>query len=256
MKPSRRLGRLLGLSATLAKGDVAVSGGSGSVQTPPLLLDLPGLDREPMGALFPPFSLPEPGENTGELLAMAFGAQRADAQRYAEIARLLEQGEHAAEHGARSSSVSGAAVTAIEAVPEWIGATLRSSIPQTQLSDLEQLELPDQLIRAIRMQWRNGVGEAKLRLTPQHLGEVMVSLQVRQGSVSVVLTADTDLVRDWIRTHQNELKSLLASQGLRLENLVVEEDGHPGRQPDQQFERDRRPTVRPASGEVRFEVRV
>ena len=255
-RQSTSLARLLGLGATLGKGDVRVSGGSGPLQTPPLLLELPGPAGEPKGALFP-LALPEPGENPGELLAMAFGAQRADAQRYAEIARLLEQGEHAAENGgARSSSVSGAMVTSIEAIPEWTGATMRSSIPQSQLSDLEQLELPDQLIRAIRMQWRNGVGEAKLRLTPEHLGEVMVSLQVRQGSVSAVLRADTDLVRDWIRTHQNELKSLLESQGLRLESLVVEEDGHSDSRPDQQFARDRRPTARLASGEVRFEVRV
>ena len=255
-RQSTSLARLLGLGATLGKGDVTVSGGSGPLQTPPLLLELPGPAGEPKGALFP-FALPEPGENPGELLAMAFGGQRADAQRYAEIARLMEQGEHAAENGgARSSSVSGAMVTSIEAIPEWTGATMRSSIPQPQLSDLEQLELPDQLIRAIRMQWRNGVGEAKLRLTPEHLGEVMVSLQVRQGSVSAVLRVDTDLVRDWIRTHQNELKSLLESQGLRLESLVVEEDGHSDSRPDQQFARDRRPTARPASGEVRFEVRV
>ena len=253
---STSLARLLGLGATLGKGDVTVSGGSGPLQTLPLLLELPGPDGAPQGARFP-FALPEAGGNPGELLAMAFGAQRADAQRFAEIARLLEQGEHAAESGgARSSSVSGATVTSVEAIPEWTGATMRSATPQTQLSDLEQLELPDQLIRAIRMQWRNGLGEAKLRLTPEHLGEVMVALQVRQGSVSAVLRADTELVRDWIRTHQNELKSLLESQGLRLESLVVEEDGHSDSRPDQQFARDRRPTARPTSGEARFEVRV
>jgi hypothetical protein len=254
-KQSTSLARLLGLGATLGKGDVTVPGGSGPLQTSPLLLEVSGPDGAPQGVF--PFAVPEPGENPGELLAMAFGAQRADAQRYAEIARLLEQGQHAAEHGgARNSSVSGGIVASIEAIPEWTGATMRSSTPQTQLSDLEQLELPDQLIRAIRMQWRNGVGEAKLRLTPEHLGEVMVSLQVRQGAVSAVLRADTDLVRDWIRTHQNELRSLLESQGLRLESLVVEEDGHSDSRPDQQFARDRRPTARPTSGEARFEVRV
>ena len=214
-------------------------------------------DQASTGDFFPQLALPESRDHLGELLAASFGAQRAEAQRYAEIARILEQFEHAAEHGgARSLSVSGAAVASVEAIPEWTGAAVRSSIPQLQLSDSDQLELPDQLIRAIRMQWRNGVGEARLRLTPEHLGEVMVSLHVRQGSVSAVLRADTELVREWIRTHQNELKSLLASQGLRLENLVVEEDGDANRQPGQQFERDRRPMPQPASGEVRFEVRV
>ena len=105
------------------------------------------------------------------------------------------------------------------------------------------------------MQWRNGVGEAKLRLTPEHLGEVLVSLQVRQGAVSAVLRADSDIVRDWVRAHQHELKSALAAQGLELGELIVDEDGHAEQQPGQEFDHPRRRPPRQTS-EARFEVRV
>ena len=126
----------------------------------------------------------------------------------------------------------------------------------SQSVNLEQYELPDQLVRAIRMQWRDGVGEARIRLNPPQLGEVQVALQVRQGVVSAVLSSDSEVVRGWMRSQQHELKAMLATQGLELDQLVVEEDRQSRHQADESFEhRRRRSPRRPASG-ARFEVRV
>ena len=106
------------------------------------------------------------------------------------------------------------------------------------------------------MQWRDGLGEARIRLNPPQLGEVQVALQVRQGAVSAVLTSDSDVVRGWIRAQQHELKAMLASQGLELDQLLVEEDRHSRQQPDQAFEHSPRRPPRAALTDARFEVRV
>mgnify|MGYP003313914289 CR=1 FL=1 len=84
----------------------------------------------------------------------------------------------------------------------------------------------------------------------------MVSLQVRHGAVTAVLQAGSDAVREWIRAHQQDLKNALSSQGLTLEQRVVEEREGGREQPDreQEFERRRRP--RRMSSENRFEVHV
>ena len=60
---------------------------------------------------------------------------------------------------------------------------------------------------------------------------------------------------DWIRAHQHELKSSLEAQGLQLDELVVEEDGHADQQRGREFDHPRRRLPRQTS-EARFEVRV
>ena len=225
----------------------------GARETMPIMVDLPGVDG---ASAHPVLSLPASivaDTVAAEHVSVSIGIGPAEAWRYEEVARLLEDSGHAARQSRAFAAAS--AVMPLEALSEWTGSAVRSSFAPPALSEQEQLELPDQLVRAIRMQWRNGVGDAKLRLTPEHLGEVLVSLQVRQGSVSAVLRVDSEIVRDWIRAHQHELKSSLEVQGLQLDELVVEEDGHADQQPGREFDHPRRRLPRQTS-EARFEVRV
>ena len=247
------LGRLFGRGGPVEdkiQQSVAVVGAR---ETTPIMVDLPAADGT---STHPVASLPGSiGTDTtvAQQVSVSMSLGPAEAWRYEEVARLLEDSGRVAQRSRTSVAVS--AVMPLEAVSDWTGAAVRSSFAPPVLSAAEQLELPDQLVRAIRMQWRNGVGDAKLRLTPEHLGEVLVSLQVRQGSVSAVLRANSEIVRDWIRAHQHELKSSLESQGLRLDELVVEEDGHADQQPGREFDEPRRRRPRQTS-EARFEVRV
>ena len=245
------LSRFARLGVAPVKADAQATKVVGIRETPPLMVDLPLA-----GAVStrPTIVLPNTTELGGvqaEELSIGLGA--VEAWRYEEVARLLEDSGRTVQQTRASADAS--IVTPLESVSGWTGAAVRSSFAAPVLSNPEQLELPDQLVRGIRMQWRNGVGEAKLRLTPEHLGEVLVSLQVRQGSVSAVLRVDSEIVKDWIRTHQNELKASLAAQGLRLDEFVVEEDGHADQRPGRESDNPRRRPPRPSS-EGRFEVRV
>jgi hypothetical protein len=82
-------------------------------------------------------------------------------------------------------------------------------------------DLPSQIVQAIKLQWRDGTGEARLRLKPEHLGEILVTLQVNGHEVSASVQADHLGVRAWIETHADELRSMLDSQRLHLAHLSV-----------------------------------
>src|SRR5574337_235599 len=59
----------------------------------------------------------------------------------------------------------------------------------------------------IQVQVRDGVSEARLRLSPEHLGEVTVRLRVESGGVTAILHAESPQVSGWIAAHQDELRS-------------------------------------------------
>jgi flagellar hook-length control protein FliK len=94
------------------------------------------------------------------------------------------------------------------------------------------------VVQAIKMQWQTGVGEATIKLRPEHLGEMTVSLRVEGGSVSADLRVETEAARSWISGHEDNLRSALERQGLTLDRIVVsQEDAAPDRR--QQPERRR-----------------
>jgi flagellar hook-length control protein FliK len=96
----------------------------------------------------------------------------------------------------------------------------------------EAVDVPAQIVRAVQLQWRDGVGEAKIRLTPESLGEVTISLRVEQGSVFASVRAESAAAMQAIQARQQELQNALEAQGLHLDHLVLSAD------PDQQRERE------------------
>jgi flagellar hook-length control protein FliK len=91
-----------------------------------------------------------------------------------------------------------------------------SSMPAREVPDL-----PQQLVRAAHLQWRDGVGEARLRLNPEHLGEVTISLRVEQGAVLASVKAESASTLQLIQLRQQELQSGLETRGLHLDHLVL-----------------------------------
>jgi flagellar hook-length control protein FliK len=119
-------------------------------------------------------------------------------------------------------------------------------------------QLAPQVVKAVSLAWTNQVGEAQLRLTPEHLGQVTVSLRVEAGAVSAVLQADTAAAREWIRSHESELRQGLESQGLHLDSLVVTDEGG-GQRREDQSQPESRPRRQVPAGSLgteapRFEV--
>lgn len=99
-------------------------------------------------------------------------------------------------------------------------ASAATSAPLTKADDV----LP-QIVQAMRLQMRQGIGEARVYLKPEHLGAVTISLRLEHGSVSATIHAEAPVVRQWIESHESVLRQSLTEHGLQLQRLVVHGDG-------------------------------
>ena len=96
--------------------------------------------------------------------------------------------------------------------------------PGPGLDASAEAALPVQIVQSMKLQWASGAGDATIRLKPEYLGDLTVSIRVEQGQVTASLQASTPEVREWIQGHESMLRQGLADQGLNLDRLVVSDD--------------------------------
>jgi len=111
--------------------------------------------------------------------------------------------------------------------------------------DLSPITIPErdvvaQLVQSLRVQFRDGIGEAVVTLKPEHLGSVQVSLKIENGAIKATVQAEVAAVRQWLESQQDTLRTSLAEQGLRLERFVVQPDGQRQSKGDDAQERELR----------------
>ena len=135
-----------------------------------------------------------------------------------------------------------------------------SHAADTSAATIPERDVAAQLVQSLRMQFRDGIGEAVVRLKPEHLGSVQVSLKIEHGAITATVQAEVASVRQWLESHQDTLRTGLAEHGLRLERFVVEPDGErqSARDDAQPREERRRQQQRRMSGKDHpvFEVTV
>jgi flagellar hook-length control protein FliK len=146
-------------------------------------------------------------------------------------------------------------VPASELPGTWAGesAIVTTAAPEDQAA---------QIVRSMRLQWRGTTGEATLRLQPDHLGQVFVSVRVENGAVSATVRAETPAAQQWIQQHQQQLRDALDAQGLRVAQFHVTSnpDDRPRRDHEQDQNQDtagRRNRARARNndaGDRRFEI--
>jgi flagellar hook-length control protein FliK len=144
---------------------------------------------------------------------------------------------------------------AVEMASRAVDAPLPSN-PQLPSSDTVH-----QLVQTMRMQFRDGIGDAIVRLRPEHLGEVSISLRVDQQSVSATVHAEQATVRQWLESQESSLRNGLAEQGLHLEKFVVRKDPEQEQQQQADHEEAQRRNrqarrQRQGQAEPRFEITV
>ncbi len=150
-------------------------------------------------------------------------------------------------------------------VGSGLGPSARLDTPTLDtLTPAEGDDVRAQLVQSIRVQWTGGAGEARVRLRPEHLGEVVATIKVEQGAVTATLQAERPDVRRWLEAHTQTLRDGLVEHGLKLDRLVVltepargesrdDTHGRPrGRHPQQPQPRPRRP--RADDGGATFEL--
>ena len=96
--------------------------------------------------------------------------------------------------------------------------------PAARLDAGAEAALPLQIVQSMKLQWASGAGDATIRLKPEYLGDLSISIRVDEGQVTASLQASTPEVREWIQGHESMLRQGLADQGLTLDRLVVTGD--------------------------------
>ena len=140
---------------------------------------------------------------------------------------------------------------ALEPAAHEATASLPPSFSSSHLSTVGP-----QIVKGLQMQVTAGGGDMRLTLSPEHLGTVSIDVRVVHDRVTATLIADSPAVRQWISTHQDDLRQRLDAAGLTLDDLVVKEDGRREEQ-EPQGERQtpqKRQTPRGAGTPPVFEV--
>jgi hypothetical protein len=138
------------------------------------------------------------------------------------------------------ASVFGAMLATSSSAPS--AAPLSAPAPVAALPPAVGEQVNAHIVSSLKMQWKDGVGEAKLHLRPDALGSVTVALRVEHGAVTAVVRSDSPQVQEWVLQHQQTLRQQMESAGLRLDDLTVTPDDR-GRQEQQEApaEQRRRP---------------
>ncbi|BBI34436.1 flagellar hook-length control protein FliK [Cohnella abietis] len=96
-------------------------------------------------------------------------------------------------------------------------ATVPAQVPVQQFA--QQME--KFLVKQFQLSQGNGVSEAKLTLTPEHLGQVDIRIVLHNGQLTAQFITDNAMARDMIENQMAQLKTALNGQGLQVERLEV-----------------------------------
>lgn len=77
------------------------------------------------------------------------------------------------------------------------------------------------VIKAIKVNPLNGFSEAKLSLSPEHLGHVDVKIAMHNGQLVAQFSAQTALGKEMIESQLAQLRATLQNQGIHVERLEV-----------------------------------
>lgn len=104
----------------------------------------------------------------------------------------------------------------------------------------QEVDATEALIQVMRWRPRGGAWEATVRLRPEHLGEVTLSVVVARNAVSAIVRADRADVRAWLLANEDRLRSGLFEHGLVLNRFHIERDPERRREREPEPSRPRR----------------
>jgi len=77
------------------------------------------------------------------------------------------------------------------------------------------------IVQKFNINHLNGVTEAKLQLTPEHLGKVDVKISMQNGIMTAIFQAETAMGKDALENQMAQLRASLASQGITVDKIEV-----------------------------------
>jgi flagellar hook-length control protein FliK len=142
-------------------------------------------------------------------------------------------GEHTAGAGAAASKEGGQAAKGGEAGPQFHqvldqarAAEHRPAIAagaETR-GETHGAAMLEQITRKLALAARKPGDEISIQLSPEHLGKVRVSLEMREDGMSARIAVENDSVRKQVEANLASLKDALKDQGIQLQGLEVSVD--------------------------------
>ncbi|TFE24426.1 flagellar hook-length control protein FliK [Cohnella luojiensis] len=96
-------------------------------------------------------------------------------------------------------------------------AAMPAQVPVQQFA--EQIE--KFLVKQFQLTQGNGVSEAKLSLTPEHLGQVDIRIVMQNGQVTAHFMTENAMARDLLENQMSQLRTALSGQGMQVDRLEV-----------------------------------
>ncbi|HKU66629.1 MAG TPA: flagellar hook-length control protein FliK [Candidatus Baltobacteraceae bacterium] len=133
----------------------------------------------------------------------------------------------ATQHRALSSNTASPAFAAVIGTAAATAAQ-PGSLPATPYA-VDPQSVIEQVVKSIVMRNSGSTSEVRMRLQPEHLGDVSLKLTVSGNTISANIVAQSADVRDMLLVNQQQLARTLAEAGLSLGNFSVDvSGGNPG----------------------------
>ncbi|OXS59676.1 hypothetical protein B1A99_09020 [Cohnella sp. CIP 111063] len=104
-----------------------------------------------------------------------------------------------------------------EAAAAKPAAPVPTPVPVQQFAD----QMGKYLVKQFQLTQGNGISEAKLTLTPQHLGQVDIRIVMNNGVLTAQFIADNPAAKELLENQMAQLRASLNGQGLQVERLEV-----------------------------------
>lgn len=156
------------------------------------------------------------------------------------LSNMVKQDDQSAIKGSTSdNAISATPFASASSLPAPVTASATSSTPSTPMlnSQLGSDEWQQALSQQIVMFSRNGQQNAELRLHPEDLGAIQISLKLDNDQAQISLVSSHSHVRSALEAAIPQLRSALAESGINLgESQVSSDSSAQGQQFQQQQE--------------------
>ncbi|MCL2398206.1 MAG: flagellar hook-length control protein FliK [Defluviitaleaceae bacterium] len=100
-------------------------------------------------------------------------------------------------------------------------ATVQATIQQTIPTRVDPAQVMEQILSRVKTVSVENFAELRINLRPEHLGDVSLRIATQNGTVAALFVAENQRIKEIIESQFNQLKAVLAEQGIEVSELFV-----------------------------------
>lgn len=149
--------------------------------------------------------------------------------------QVVKPGENVSADGLAANVapvLSGEEAAGTESQPAWtfLNQDVKAATEAAQAKAAMPAQVPVQqfaeqmqkfMVKQFLLTQGNGTTEARLTLTPEHLGQVDIRIVMQNGQLTAQFMTDNVMARELLENQMSQLRSSLSAQGLQVDRLEV-----------------------------------